>query len=279
MFGVCNTPGWADDASAPPQAKRIWFPRFSPKGTKLATAHGGWERDTPGAVRVWDVLTGREVQLLATPRGVRSVAWAANGTVIIAGTYGRGFHLFEVASGREIPKQTLDANVEGVLVSPDEKELITSLSNGTIVVWDLAQGTRLHEFKGAHASGIRGLAQSSDGRYLASAGQDKFVRVFDLVERKKLYDRPHPRAANGLVFSPDGSHLLTGCEDSLIRGFDVQSGTESGQLAGHQGGDGDGPAVHLRRETPRERRRRRHRAALGRRQSGRTRLGRHAAGS
>src|SRR6516164_5689217 len=37
----------------------IWFPRFSPDGNWLASAHGSWDGKEGGEVRVWDAKTGK----------------------------------------------------------------------------------------------------------------------------------------------------------------------------------------------------------------------------
>lgn len=230
----------AEDATSPPAVRRparmVWFPRFSPDGTKLATAHGNWDGMASGAVRIWDAATGKEQFVLPTEFGVRSVAWSPKGTVIAAGTYGKSVYFFEAESGKELGKMDLEANVETVLISPDEKRLITSFNSGSIIVWNLTNGNPIHNFHVVHTRGVWGLAQSNDGKRLASAGEDDFVRIFDLETLKMLHELKHPADTNGVVFSVDGTKLLTGCGDSVIRVFDVASGKEEGQFTGHEGG-------------------------------------------
>jgi WD40 repeat protein len=233
--------GFAEEPQAPADppkrpARMVWFPRFSPDGTKLATAHGNWDQNAVGAVRIWDAATGKELFNLPTELGVRSVAWSAKGTVIAAGTYGRAVYFFNAETGAEIGKMPLDANVEVVLISPDEQRMITSFNSGSVIVWNLMTGNPIHNFHLAHKGGVWGLTQSKDGRRLASAGEDGYVRIYDLDLLKVRHELKHPAATNGVAFTPDGTRLLTGCEDSRIRIFDVTSGKEEGALVGHQGG-------------------------------------------
>jgi WD40 repeat protein len=237
MFAVSGSGLFAAESAAPKRpARMVWFPRFSPDGTKLATAHGNWDQMASGEVRVWEAATGKELFVLPTEYGVRSVAWFPKGKAIAAGTYGKSVYFFDAETGKEIGKMPLDANVEVVLISPDETRLITSFNSGSIIVWDLAKGTPIHNFHVVHKGGVWGLAQSKDGKLLASAGEDDYVRVFDLEKLKLLHEIKHPADTNGVTFTPDGTKLLTGCGDSIIRVFDVASGKEEGQLMGHEGG-------------------------------------------
>ncbi len=225
----------AEPETTPKRPSRpVWSPRFSPDGTKLATAHGDWEQATGGEVRIWDATSGKPLFVLPTEHGVRSVAWSPKGDIIAAGTYGKAVHFFDPQAGTELGQMPLEANVEGVLFSPDEQRLITSFNSGSIIVWKLPQATPLHNFHLAHKGGVWGLAQSLDGKRLASAGADGYVRIYDLENLKVLHELKHPAATNGVAFTPDGTKLVSGCHDALIRVFDVASGVEEHQLAGHE---------------------------------------------
>ena len=57
----------------------VWFPRFSPDGKWLASAHGSWDQKEAGEVRLWNAETGKNTFVLEHPRGVRSVAWSPKG--------------------------------------------------------------------------------------------------------------------------------------------------------------------------------------------------------
>jgi WD40 repeat protein len=66
----------------------VWFPRFSPDGKWLITAHGSGDENEGGEVRVWEAETGKPKFVIPTERGVRTVAWAPNGKSFVSGDYG-----------------------------------------------------------------------------------------------------------------------------------------------------------------------------------------------
>lgn len=47
----------------------IWFPRFSPDGKTLLTAHGHWNKDDGGEARVFDAGDGTVLKVFKHPRG------------------------------------------------------------------------------------------------------------------------------------------------------------------------------------------------------------------
>jgi len=95
---------------------------------------------------------------------------------------------------------------------------------------------------GAHAAGIRGLAFSRKGEYLATASIDGVVHLWDATRLgrgqtpRTITRRARvPPAAEVLAFSPDGRRLAAGGEKNTVKIWDVPSGEELHTLEGHSG--------------------------------------------
>jgi WD40 repeat protein len=108
------------------------------------------------------------------------------------------------------PTLVLSADGQSVAVAAGE-------NNAQILFWDLRRninGQRL----GEHDGRINRLLFSPDGRTLASAGDDKTIRIWSLNElgSRPLILQGHTGFVDLLAFSPDGRKLASGGSDHKI---------------------------------------------------------------
>jgi WD40 repeat protein/tetratricopeptide (TPR) repeat protein len=214
----------------------IWFPRFSPDGKWLLTAHGSWETSERGEARLFAVQDGAVEHVLKHPRGVRTVAWSSQSTFFVTGGYEGIVRFFDPLTGEQSFELNTGDDVENVRISPADELLITLHGSGDVRVYELPSRNELHHFKGVHQGGIWGMAISPNSKLVVTAGKDSFVRIIDLAARKIVHEFRHPAETNGVAFTPDSRYLATGCADSLIRLFDLNTGEEQAQYKGHDHG-------------------------------------------
>lgn len=89
-----------------------------------------------------------------------------------------------------------------------------------------AQSPRL-ELQNGHFGIIQALAISPNDKYLASAGYDKRIILWDIAARKLLYSlKGHSEWIYTLAFSPDGKLLASGSSDGIVKLWNVTEGRE-----------------------------------------------------
>lgn len=103
---------------------------------------------------------------------------------------------------------------------------------GDVIAWR-TDGTRIGEFVG-HPTVVWSGRISDDGRWLATAGYDGLVKLWDVATRQPKHDlKKHKGWVRSVAFSPDGSRLASAGEDGTVVIWDTASGAEVKTLAAH----------------------------------------------
>jgi WD40 repeat protein len=158
-----------------------------------------------GKVRVWDVETGKEVGSLpagASPRG-RPLP-TPDGKALLCQDEKGLESLWDTSTGKKLRSYGRDWSRVSAF-SPDGKRLLRA-GDGSLRLWDVLGGKEIRVGEGMTGA-CRTLAFSADSKFLLSAGDDPFVRLWDVRKRRFLrafaFGEGSVRVYR-VAFSPDG---------------------------------------------------------------------------
>lgn len=210
-------------------ANAVWCVRFSPDGTRIASA------GKDGLVLLWDAQTGQQVHKLPKhPGEVRAVAFA-NTVDLFATASGFTIRLFDLRTGTETRKLSgHTGSIKCLVFSPDGKRLASGADDKSIRLWDTQTGREVQRFT-RHAAGLTALAYIGQTNHVVSASRDQTVRLWDL--RSGLEAEAFDAQAGNVLdvaVSPDGTRLASAHFDTILRIWDVASRREIGRCVGHK---------------------------------------------
>ncbi len=224
----------------------VWALAIAPDGTWLVS--GSDDR----TVRRWEVATGRMTGVLTRHHSqVRAMAMAPDGAWIasashkrlrvtrvaggemaefnvgeaitalaavpggagLAVVHGGRVRLWDVARGE--PLRDLAGASGGALAIPVHGEWLASAGDGGVTVWSLATGALTATFTG-HVGAVYGLAAAPDGAWVASAGTDSTIRIWDAHPAES----PRPAVAqadvSGLAAPADGAWFVSAARGGAL---------------------------------------------------------------
>jgi WD40 repeat protein len=219
---------------------------FNPPGTLLATGcHDG-------RVRLFDVAKGnvvREIQAHVTmpqPSAVYCLAWSHDGKQIISGSYDRSLKMWNADDGKLIREfkayedKKFEKGHRGSVVTaalaPDGKTLASGDWDHAIKIWNVADGSVLHELTNpqlkagagqppppAHPGVVYALRYTPDGKRLVSAGAAprlrSYLAIWNAADSKMLHGSEQSLGTLfSLAVSADGKYLAVGAGGSSSGG-------------------------------------------------------------
>jgi WD40 repeat protein len=197
---------------------------YSPDGRYLVSA----SRDQ--TIRIWDARTGDGLFTLTGQRGSGYVSFSPDSRRL-ASTDSKDpiVKLWDTTTWsviRSFPKVQNHPESDGIAF--DGKLVATPAraesEEVNIDIWDTEVGHRVHQLRG-HTWKIPSVAFDRTGAFLASAGADGTVLIWDMRAGKQLVTlQPrHEGSVTSVAFSPDGKYLASGSLDRTVKLWNTET--------------------------------------------------------
>lgn len=220
-------------------ASRITAMRFSPDGQTLAVAVAKFKRGP--SIYLVDLQQPDSQRALRAPFAKHSyskdIAFSPDGALIAAASIQKdslaAVTVWNVQSGRFAKRfPTPRAPVTSVAFSPNGKK-IACVENDHIALWDFENENRLAQNWIGHRGSIGAISFSSDGNSIATASDDRTIRLWDrsTTEQKSVFE--HENWVRAVAFSPDGETIASSSLDDSVRIWDRNDDVEIRRLKGN----------------------------------------------
>ena len=203
---------------------------------------------------------------------INSIAFSADGRWFASAANDSSVRLWQVATGRELPRLAGHAGyVTTVAFSPDNSLLASGTRSGQVKLWDVNSAQLVDDLP-SRTGGVDRIAFSSNGKLLAvagmdpklelwdlekkqlrtldghkgeitsvaftkdlivSAGRDKTIRLWNLDTGAPVNSWETASEINGIALSVNGDLLATANADNTVRTWDVKTGDLKNTFTGH----------------------------------------------
>jgi tricorn protease-like protein len=202
---------------------------FSPDGSRLVTAR-------QNRLQIWSVATARRLREIEAPApNILALAFRPDGVVLAALDGSGGGSFFDAATGAVVARLRLGGahDTKALVYSPDGRWLAgTSADQKTICLFDAHTYELSAQFSG-HEGLIRAMTFSGDGRHLASCGEDRIIRVWEIASGTCRVLPGHTDDLFALAFHPGGTRLASAGRDRAVWLWDLARGEDVARLQGH----------------------------------------------
>ncbi len=231
---VYSLPDWDLLRELPDDGKFVTSLAFASDGRLAAGT-----RD--GNVHIWDPQSGES-----------RAAWRRSGALYQIAFTPEGRFLVEARQLATVYAESATGELQGEIgvpvaarvaltPGPENGQIAIAGAAGEVILWDIPKRHALRVYRG-HTYTVSALAVSADGRWLASGGGDRTIRVWDL--------RKNPDArtlaefgdwAGSLSVAPDGSRVAVGprmlgrADEGFVRVLDANTGAEQNRFQGSGG--------------------------------------------
>jgi WD40 repeat protein len=178
-------------------------------------------------VLLWDVATGQEQYQLPGHFQTRAINWVNSERLLTLGGTDQLVRVWDVAARQQLAllgSYGVTGEIRTAVWSPDNTHLAVLGSDDVVRIWDASSGAVVqalvgHIIRGPRIGGGNGyqpvndVIWSPDGRFLATAGTDETIRVWDAATGQEQYVLQEAAPVRALAWANQGNFLAAATSD------------------------------------------------------------------
>ena len=167
----------------------------------------------------------RLIQTFTHTRPFQSCRIDPTGDFVFGGCQDNSIQRWDLVLGTKTPMAGHKSWISDFDFQPGSNLLISAAYEGRVHWWNdaLAAPTSARNVA-AHKGQVRAISFSRDGQYIASAGNDKLVRIWRATDGALLKElEGHTSHVYNLAFHPNGKHLVSGDLKGTLKQWELES--------------------------------------------------------
>ena len=203
--------------------------------------------DATGTVRVWNSADGAAIDVLPGTKiganittlkvaGASALLQTADARLVSRSAF-PAWQLSASLGGQESGGDSVFVDrVLSLAFSPDGSLLAAgggeASRSGQLTLWNTADNSLVHQFVDAHSDTVYGIDFSADGKQIASAAADKFVKVFDVATKQFIRSfEGHTHHVMDVSWKSDRTTLASAGADNAIKVWNAETGEQARTIA------------------------------------------------
>lgn len=198
----------------------VCYASFSPNGKYIVSASGD------STAIIWDVKSGKRVlsPLIGHNSYIYMAEYSPDGNRIVTASGDSTVIIWNAKTGKQIfpPLKGHKGAVLSASFNSDGSRIVTASMDSTLILWDAQTGGLISkQHKHSNTTNFAQFSPSDD--YIASASEDKTVRIWNLNVKKPVVLYGHTGAVYSVNYSSDGKFIVSASEDGTLRLWDAKS--------------------------------------------------------
>ncbi len=212
---------------------RVLSVDFHPDGKQLVST------SSDRTVKLWDIESQAEVYSIDLRTWIAT--FSPDGQYILVGSFDGAIHIFEAEQGNflSVTPGAHGQNISTLKFIKDGSQIITTAGDGIAKIWDYSDGTigTNPTILSGHSGFISGASFDPNGRFVATAGLDNIMRIWDITPSggSEFGKYSHEGRIWNVRFSPRNDWLASTSSDGTAIIWDINSQKRLHTLSGHTG--------------------------------------------